>query len=138
MGQKIFQKILGRKKNSGVKKKFGSEKLLVRNFGSGKKILVRKKLGPKSLVQIGLVTAEILLIWTNVIRAYVAITVGIYETWSKDPTFKVWSKPGHRQLRFLIWTNVPRTNIVWTNVTVTDGSVSVCAKFQCPSMFRSN
>ena len=41
-----------------------------------------KKLGPKSLVKIGPVTAEILLIWTNVTRAYVArtnvtITVGI-------------------------------------------------------------
>ena len=42
-----------------------------------------KNLGPKSLVKIGPVTAEILLIWTNIIRAYVArtnvtITVGTF------------------------------------------------------------
>ena len=42
-----------------------------------------KILGPTSLVKIGPVTAEILLIWTNVTRAYVAgtnvtITVGIF------------------------------------------------------------
>ena len=42
-----------------------------------------KKLGPKSLVKIGPVTAEILLIWTNVAKTNVAwtnvtITVGIF------------------------------------------------------------
>ena len=45
----------------------------------GQKIKALKKLGKKSLVKIGSVTAEI----------------------------------------FLIWTNVARTNVAWTNVTVT-------------------
>ena len=42
-----------------------------------------KKLGPKSLVKIGPVTAEILLKWTNVTRVYVprtnvTMTVGVF------------------------------------------------------------
>ena len=43
-----------------------------------------------------------------------------------------------------MWTNVSRTNIAWTNVTVTVGypnqvgQVSVFAKFQRPSMSRSS
>ena len=48
-----------------------------------RKIKTPKKLGPKNLVKIGPETAEILLIWTNVTRAYIAwtnvtITVGIF------------------------------------------------------------
>ena len=43
--------------------------------------------------------AEILRIWTNVIRAYVAwtnvtITVWLCSRWSQEPKFKVWSKLG--------------------------------------------
>ena len=44
---------------------------------------------------------------------------------------------------FLIWTNVAKTNVAWTNVTVTVGKmnqvgiVSVCTKFQLPSSSRS-
>ena len=46
-------------------------------------IMTPRKLGPKSVVKIGPVTAEILLICTNVARAYVAWTnvtmaVGIF------------------------------------------------------------
>ena len=37
------------------------------------KIMPPKKWSPKSLVKIGPVTAEILVIWTNVSRAYVAL-----------------------------------------------------------------
>ena len=49
------------------------------------------------LVQIGSVTAEILLIWTNIARTNVAftnvtVTVGICFRCSQDPLFKVWSK----------------------------------------------
>ena len=57
-------------------KKFGS-----RTFWSTK-IMTTIKLVPKSLVKIGVVTAEILLIWTNIFaRTYVAwkndtVTVG--------------------------------------------------------------
>ena len=58
------------------------KKFCPRTFWSTK-IMTPKKLGPKSLVKIGPVTAEILLIWTNVTRAYVArknvtITVDIF------------------------------------------------------------
>ena len=66
----------------------GPNKILCLEKVLSKNILVHKnydskKLGPKSLVKIGPVTAEILLIWTNVTRAYVArtnvtITVGIF------------------------------------------------------------
>ena len=47
-----------------------------------KKLRAQKNLGPKRLVTIGSVTAEILLIWTNVARTNVAwtnvtVTVGI-------------------------------------------------------------
>ena len=44
----------------------------------------------------------------------------------------------------LIWTNIARTNVVFTNVTVIVaylnqvGLVSVCAKVQLPSMSRSS
>ena len=66
-------------------KKFGFEKFLcLKNFLSennlGRKKFYRrtfsstKIMGPKSLVKIGPVTAEILMIWANVARAYVAWT----------------------------------------------------------------
>ena len=89
-----FNKIAG-PKILGPEKILGLKKILV-----SKNILVHKnydpqKLGPKDLVKIGPITAEILLTWTNVTKAYVAwtnvtITVGIFQTWSKEPTFKVW------------------------------------------------
>ena len=48
----------------------------LKNFGPRTfwppKIINPKKLGPKSVVKIGPVTAKILLIWANVTRAYVA------------------------------------------------------------------
>ena len=95
--------------------KFWIEKIFwARKRFLGWKILVHrnqspKKLGPKSLVKIRPVTAKILLIWTNVARAYVSRTnvartyvawtnvsktVGICSRWSQEPTFKVWSKSG--------------------------------------------
>ena len=51
------------------------------------------------MAKIGSVTAEILLIWTNVPRRNVAwtnvtVTVGICSKWSQEPIFKVWSKSG--------------------------------------------
>ena len=71
-GSKLFglKRILGLKK-LWVRKKFGSKEIWSKN------ILVHKnydpkKLGPKCLVKIGPVTAEILLIWTNVARTNVA------------------------------------------------------------------
>ena len=53
-----------------------------------------KKLCQKILVKMGSVTADIFLIWTNVARRNVAwtnvtVTVGIYERWFQEPTFKV-------------------------------------------------
>ena len=47
------------------------------NFGKKifiKKVKACKKLGPKRLVKIRSVTAEIFLIWTNVARTNVALT----------------------------------------------------------------
>ena len=43
----------------------------------------------KSLIKIGPVTAEILLIWTNVVWTNVVMTVVICCICSKDPLFKV-------------------------------------------------
>ena len=73
MGLKQFwvEKLLGLKKfgvekNFGLAKNLGLKKFCPRTFWSTKIV------GPKSLVKIGPVTTEILLIWTNVARAYVA------------------------------------------------------------------
>ena len=67
----------------GVLIKFGVLKKFCPRIFWSTKILNKKKLGPKSLLKIVPVTAEILLIWTNVTRAYVArtnvtLTVGIF------------------------------------------------------------
>ena len=63
------------------------------------KIEAPKNLGPKSLVKIGSVRSEILLIWTNVPRRNVAwtnvmVTAKICSLCLQEPTFKVWSKLG--------------------------------------------
>ena len=55
------EKILTKKKKFGIKKILGL-----------KKFRSKKSLGPKSLVKIGSVTAEIFMIWTNVTRTDVA------------------------------------------------------------------
>ena len=63
------------------------------------KMKAPKKFGPKSLVKIGLVTDEILLIWTNVVSANVVWTnvtgtVGNFSRCSTEPTLKVSLKWG--------------------------------------------
>ena len=74
----MFKKNWGSENNSRFKKILESNKILV------KKVKAPKKLGTKSVVKIGPVTAEILLIWTNVTRAYyvawtsLTMTVGIF------------------------------------------------------------
>ena len=62
---------------------------------------------PLKLVKIGIVTAEIFLIWTNVAWANVTVIVGTYlhQNWVNNSWY--------------IWTNVARANVAWTNVTVT-------------------
>ena len=54
------------------------KKMCLMKFGPRRfkstKIMPPKKWSPKSLVKIGPVTAEILVIWTNVARAYVVWT----------------------------------------------------------------
>ena len=90
-----LKKMLALKKNLCLNK-FGSKQVLSKTFWSTK-IMTPKKLGQKSFVKMGPVTAEILQIWTNTTKAYVVwtnvtITVGIFKTWSQDPTLKVWSK----------------------------------------------
>ena len=66
----IWQKNLGKKKS--VQKEFRSKSFGYKRFLGPKK--GPQKLGPKSLVKIGSVTADIFLIWTNVARTYVALT----------------------------------------------------------------
>ncbi len=83
-------------------------KILGPQILGSKKIKVCKKLGLKNLVKIWSVTAEIFLIWTNVSRTNVAwtnvtVTVGICERWSQEPSFKVWLKSGQYQLRYSIY-----------------------------------
>ena len=71
---KLLVKIIWPPKNCGLKKSFWSEKdFWFKKFWSTE-IKALKKLGPKSFVKVGSVTAEILLIWTNVARTYVSWT----------------------------------------------------------------
>ena len=69
------------------KKKILLKKLLT-------KIKFPKILGTKSSVKMGSITAEILLICTNVARTYVNMTVGICSRCFQEPIFKVSSKSG--------------------------------------------
>ena len=78
--------------------KVWQKKYLGKNVGQ-QDLKPPKKLGPKSLVKLRLVTSEILLIWINVTRTYVAwtnvtSTVGICSSCSQETTFKVSSKLG--------------------------------------------
>ena len=71
------------KKDCMVQEIFRSKEVWPKKKFWPRKIMAPKKLGPKCLVKIGPLTAEILLIWTNVARAYVAcvnvtMTVGIF------------------------------------------------------------
>ena len=88
----------------------------------------QKQLGPKCLVKIGSVKAEILRIWTNVARF----------TGQMSPCWLASVKDGPRSLPlefglnwrvtaeiFEIWTNVAWTNVTWKNVTVT---VAICSR----------
>ena len=82
--------------------------------------------GPKSLVKIGSVTAEIFLIWINVTRTYFYGQMSLWQLVSvKDGPRNLPLKFGQNRVAaaeiFLIWTNVVGTNVVWTNVIVTVG-----------------
>ena len=83
------------------------------------------------------VTAEIFLIWTNVVRTNVDLTnitetVEICSRWSEEPTFKVWSKLGQWQLRYswygqmLLGQVLPGQMSSWQ---LTDGPRSLPLKF---------
>ena len=66
-----------------------------------------------SLVKIRSVTAEILLIWTNVARTNVALTnvtmtIGIRSRWSHEPSFKVWTVPNFSFLAYLVVAKIVR------------------------------
>jgi len=80
------------------------------------------------LVRIGSVTAEILLIWTNVARTNVAWKKCDCDNWhllkrvpgNLGTYLESLVKIGPVTAEILlIWTNVARTNVAWTNVTVT-------------------
>ena len=69
-GPKILPLKFG-EKNLGKKKKSGQKEFRSKSFGYKRFLGPKKgpqKLGPKSLVKIGSVTADIFLIWTNVAR----------------------------------------------------------------------
>ena len=70
---KLLVKNCGPYKNFGFEKNLGLKKCVPKMFWSIK-TMTPKKLGPKDLVKIGPVTAEILLILTNTARAYFALT----------------------------------------------------------------
>ena len=84
------------------------------------------------MVRIGSVTAEILLIWTNVARTNVAWKKCDCDNWHLlkrapgtlgtylESLVKI--RPVTAEI-LLIWTNVARTNVAWTNVTMT---VDIC------------
>ena len=79
-------------------------------------------MGSRSLVKIKSVTAELLLVCTNVARTYVAWTnvimaVGMVKgTYLKSFVYIV----SVTAEIFLIWTNVTRTNVASTNVPLND------------------
>ena len=87
------------------------------------------------LVKIESITADVLLIYTNVARTYIAwiniiITVEICQRWSNIPNC-ILVKLGFVTAEiFLIWTdvtrtNVARTNVAWTNVNLIVGFCSI-------------
>ena len=86
-------------------------------------------MGPKSLVKIRSVTSLILLPWTKVIWTNVAWANAFltYMASVKDGPRNLPLKPGKNWCRnssdILILTNVARSNVAWTNVTVT---VDIC------------
>ena len=69
----MSNKIAG-SKMLGLKKILGLKRIKCPRKIWPTKIINPKKLGPKILVEIGAVTAEILLIWTNVVREYISRT----------------------------------------------------------------
>ena len=93
-----------------------------------------KKMGPKGVVNNGSATAKILLLCTNLARHLAKCPYNgwhllkmVKETYLSS-LVNIGSVTGEI---FLIWTNVNRTNIAWTNVTVTVGIYSRC--FQKPT-----
>ena len=80
------------------------------------------------MVRIGSITAEILLLWTNVVRTNDAWEKCDCDNWhllKRVPVALgtyleslVRIRPVTAEI-LLIWTNVARTNVAWTNVTVT-------------------
>ena len=84
-------------------------------------------MSPKSFVKIGSVTAEILLIGTNVASTKFAWTnVNLmFPGICLLSLIKIGSVTAEI---FLIWTNVAKTNVVWKNVVVTAAICWVCSQ----------
>ena len=70
------------------------------------------KLGPKIFIKIGSVTAEIMVIWTNIWNLLKMV----------PGTFLLTAEI------FLIWTIAIRTNFAWTNAPMTVGFCSICSQ----------
>ena len=121
-------------------KKFRSKqiwvkKILVKN--NWLKLRTAKHWVQKPTFKVWSVTAEIFLIWTNVVRTNVDLTninetVEICSRWSEEPTFKVWSKLGQWKLRYswygqmLLGQVLPGQMSSWQ---LTDGPRSLPLKF---------
>ena len=78
------------------------------------------------MVKIGSVIADLFLIWTNVARTNVTLTVSIiyFKMVQGIYLYSLVKIVSVTAETFLIWTNVARTNVAWTNVTMTLGICS--------------
>ena len=91
-------------KTSWVKKNLVQKNLVL-------KILVKKNIGSKN-------------------KFWVTETVGMFKKGSQEPTFKIGSVSAEI---FLIWTNVARTNIAWTNVAI---AVEIYSRWSQETIFQ--
>ena len=92
-------------------------------------------MGPKTLVKIGSLAAEIFLIWTNVARTNVTwtkVTVRLGKKLKIVPVTYLLCLVKFGSVKaeiFIIWTNVARTNGTWTNLILTVGPRNLPLKF---------
>ena len=107
------------KKNKGLKKSVGPQKFWLQNFFGPSKFC------PKSFVKIRSVTAEKVSAKKIVVskKIWVKQNFGPKNQGSQKLAQISSVKIGSTAKIFMIWTNVARTNVAWTYVTVTVKSV---------------
>ena len=127
LGPKKIEKNFGHKKSFNLKKILGLKKCWVhkniwsKRIYTQKELLVKKNVGPQNILD-----------WKNILgqkKISGSKNFGPQKSkpW-KNWVQKVRSKSVTAEI-LLIWTNAAWTYVVWTNVTVTVGLVSFCAKF---------